>query len=76
MAANLVIANFGFAACLGYQAAEHPHRGGFSCAVGSEEAEDFALVHAEGQVVDGNEVAELPRKVLSLDRAKPPLNAS
>ena len=40
------------------QAAEHADDGGFSGAVGSQKAEDFALGYLEGNVVDGREIAE------------------
>jgi len=40
------------------EGAEHADDGGFACAVGSEEAEDFAGHDLEADVVDGGEVAE------------------
>jgi hypothetical protein len=35
----------------------HIDRGGLACAVGSEQAEDFAVLHLEGHVVHGVETS-------------------
>ena len=40
------------------QPAEHADDGGFAGAVGTQETEDLALVHLEGDVIDGHEIAE------------------
>ena len=53
------------------QAAEHANGRGLSGAVRSEEAEDFALVRLQVDVVHGHEVAEALDEILDHDRALP-----
>ena len=52
----------------GQEPGQHLHRGRFAATVGAEEAEDFAARDLEVDVIDGDEVAELPRQSLGLDR--------
>jgi hypothetical protein len=49
------------------QTGEHLDDSGFSAAVGSEKAENFAFLHAEAEVVNGGETAEPPHKMLGGD---------
>src|SRR5882757_9833682 len=49
------------------KAGEHLDDGGFSAAVGAEEAEDFAFFDAEADVVDGGEVAETAHEMFGGD---------
>ena len=49
------------------QAGKHLDDGGFSAAVRSEKAENFAFLHAEGDVVNGGETAEPPHEMLGGD---------
>ena len=54
-----VVASHGARAAGGLvQSCEHVHGGGLTCAVGSEEAENLAPLHAETDVIDGMERAE------------------
>ncbi len=48
-------------------AGEHREGGGLAGAVGADEAEDAALRHLEGDVVDGGEGAERARHALEID---------
>src|SRR2546430_17084925 len=49
------------------KAGEHFDDGGFSAAVGTEEAEDLSLFDPEADVVDGREVAEAPDQMFGGD---------
>src|SRR2546426_81672 len=51
-------------------AGQDAHRRGFPGAVGAEEAEDFAALDAEADVVDGCDAAVAFREVLNLDHRK------
>src|SRR2546430_11220652 len=57
------------------KAGEHFDDGGFSAAVGTEEAEDLSLFDPEADVVDGREVAEAPDQMFG-DRKSTRLNSS
>jgi hypothetical protein len=48
-------------------AAEHADDGGFTGAVGAEQTEDFAALDGEGDVVNGDELAEAAGEVGELD---------
>lgn len=52
-------ADFGVAAGGWEEAGDHSHRGGFSGAVGSEEAENFTFFDREGEVIDGELRSEM-----------------
>ena len=43
------------------QASEHSQRRRFTCPIRAEQAEDFARLHVEGHVVDGNPRVEASR---------------
>src|SRR5262249_21722879 len=49
------------------QSAEHPDGGRLARAVRAEKSEDLSLTHIEGQMIDGDEVAEAPREILDDD---------
>jgi hypothetical protein len=60
--------DLGLAARDGEQPAEHPDRRRLSGAVGAEVAEDLSLLHLEGDVIDGDELAEALREGFHANR--------
>ncbi len=42
------------AGCWGHEAEDDVHGGGFACAIGTEQTDDFAGIDVEGEVVDGD----------------------
>ena len=51
----------------GHERGEDAEEGGFAAAVGAEEAEDFAAVDVEGEVVEGDAVAVAVGELVDLD---------
>ena len=49
---------------------QHFHRRRLAAAIGAEKAEDFAARDLEADVIDGDEIAELAREPLRLDRRR------
>ena len=49
------------------EAREHAHGGGLAGAVRAEETQDFARLHAESEVVDGQQAVVVFGQVLRLD---------
>ena len=54
----------------GDEARKHAHGGGLAGAVGAEEAEDLALVEAEGDIVHRGEAAEPLGQARDLDQCR------
>src|SRR5262249_37954672 len=46
------------------KAGQHPHRGGFPCAIGAQKTYDLPLLHFKGDVVNGC-IAGVPLRKLS-----------